>query len=216
MRNNFQETEEFMHTLKPTVKIISVFSLLAFSFVFLLSSCENEEEVFLPKPRAFLRIDLPEKKYRLYDSICPFSFQVPVYAKIESEKNACWLNLVFPAFSAKLHMSYHELHGDLPRYLEDAYELASKHQIRASGLEEQVVLRDSAKVFGLIYNIEGNTATSTQFYLTDSTHNFYRGSLYFNCPPNIDSLKLVIDFLKQDVFQLIQSFSWKEKTPTTR
>ena len=182
-----------------------VFSVWSFT------SCESDEEAFLPKPKAFLRIDFPEKDYKVYDSICPFKFEMPVYSRIENEKTPCWINLVYPRFKAKLHMSYHSLNGDLPNYLEDAYELASKHQIKASGLEEQVVLRDSAKVYGLIYNFQGNTATSMQFYLTDSTKHFFRGSLYFNCPPNVDSLKLVINFLRKDVLKLIQTFSWKEE-----
>ena len=200
------EKKHFLYAGPKVLRFSGLIFLLLFS---VLVSCEEEEESFIPKPRAYYRIDLPKKVYRNYDSICPFRFEIPEYSIVESDKNPCWLNLVFPKFNAKLHMSYHELNGDLPRYLEDAYELASKHQVRASGLEEQVVLRDSAKVYGLIYNIDGNTATSMQFYLTDSTKNFFRGSLYFNCPPNIDSLKLVVNFLKSDVLNLIQTFSWK-------
>jgi gliding motility-associated lipoprotein GldD len=86
---------------------------------------------------------------------------------------------------------------------------ANKHQVKATGLEETVVLRDSAKVYGLLFDIAGNTASSLQFYLTDSTHHFLRGALYFNAKPNIDSLKIVVDFIREDVLHLINTTRWK-------
>ena len=182
----------------------------------LLYSCigTNDDEVITPKPRAFYSLNFPEKKYKTYESDCPFTFEMPVYSSIEPSNeengNPCWLNLKYPMFKAQLYLSYGEVKNNLPQYLKDARELAIRHQVKASGLEQQVILRDSAKVFGLMYDIQGNTATALQFYVTDSTKNFMRGSLYFNCPPNIDSLKIVIDYLRQDVLHMIQTFKWKE------
>jgi gliding motility-associated lipoprotein GldD len=94
--------------------------------------------------------------------------------------------------------------------VEDSRELAIKHQIKASGLDQSEIRRDSAKVYGLIYDISGNTASSMQFFLTDSSNHFLRGSLYFNVAPNIDSLQIVVDFLKKDIHQMINSFKWKK------
>ena len=65
-----------------------------------------------------------------------------------------------------------------------------------------------------VYDIAGNTASSMQFYVTDSTHHFLRGSLYFNVAPNIDSMKIVVDFLKTDVLHMIQTFKWKNAQTT--
>ncbi len=182
-----------------------------------LASCidANDDEVISPKPRAFYSLTFPEKKYKEYGTTCPFVFEIPQYANVEPspEKNAgpCWLNVKYPLYKAQLYLSYGAVNGNLAQYLKDARELAVRHQVKASGLDQQVVLRDSAKVFGLLYDIEGNTATALQFYLTDSTKNFLRGSLYFNCPPNIDSLKIVIDYLREDVLHMIQTFKWVEK-----
>jgi hypothetical protein len=36
-----------------------------------------------------------------------------------------------------------------------------------------------------------------------------RGALYFNTKPNIDSLQIVVDFIKKDVLHLINSTKWK-------
>jgi len=187
---------------------------LLISFLFLFFSCIEEDEVFTPKPKAFMRIDFPEKKYVKYDSTCPFSFDIPKYAAITFDQNAnhepCWFNVSYLPFHAQLHVSYKSLNNNLRNMVEDSRELAIKHQIKASGLDQIEIKRDSAKVYGLIYDISGNTASSMQFFLTDSSNHFLRASLYFNVAPNIDSLQIVVDYLKKDIHQMIKSFEWKK------
>ena len=63
-------------------------------------------------------------------------------------------------------------------------------------------------VYGRIYNIGGNAASSYQFYLTDSNKHFLRAALYFENKPNVDSMGIVIDFIKKDVDHLIETFEW--------
>lgn len=193
------------------MKRFFLYSLLGISLVGCIDS--NEDEVISPKPRAYYSLTFPEKKYKLYETDCPFSFEIPVYATVEPSTDRaakpCWLNVKYPMYKAQLYLSYGAVNNNLPSYLKDARELAVRHQVKASGLEQQVIMRDSAKVYGLLYDIEGNTASAVQFYLTDSTKNFLRGSLYFNCPPNIDSLQIVINYLRQDVLHMIQTFTWK-------
>jgi len=182
--------------------------------MFVLNACDEEEEIYSPKPRGYVRIDFPEKKYITYDSTCPFKFDVPNYSRFNTNTNnasePCWLNLDFPQFNATLHLSYKTVNNNLATYLDDSHEIANKHQIKATGLDEAVIVRDSAKVYGLLFDISGNTASSLQFYLTDSTNHFLRGSLYFNAVPNIDSLKIVVDFLKEDILHLINTTEWKK------
>jgi gliding motility-associated lipoprotein GldD len=186
---------------------------IGLALIMLTSACDEDEEFLSPKPRGYFRIDFPEKKYKLYDSLCPYSFEIPDYSQITQNKQSgaepCWQNLDFNTFHATVYLSYKEIHNDLSKYLDDAHEFANRHQIKASGLEQIAVIRDSAKVYGLLFDIEGNSASSVQFYLTDSTQHFLRGSLYFNCVPNADSLKIVIDFLKKDIYHLINTTRWK-------
>jgi gliding motility-associated lipoprotein GldD len=182
--------------------------------ILLLTSCiSGDDEVYSPKPKGYYRIDFPEKSYQRYDSLCPYSFEYPSYAVLRNDKHMgadpCWLNIVFPKFDATIHLSYKEVKNNLAEYLADSHDFANKHQVKATGLDEIVVLRDSAKVYGLVFDIAGNTASSLQFYLTDSTKHFLRGALYFNTKPNIDSLQIVVDFIKKDVLHLINSTKWK-------
>lgn len=199
----------------------SLTGIVLLAFVLLLGAgCGPDEDdiVYSPKPRAYFRIDFPEKKYKLYDSICPFAFETPVYSVVEKDldKDAdpCWINIKYPQFRAQLHVSYKEVDKNLGTYIEQSREMAIRHQVKATGLDQEPIIRDSAKVYGLMYDIAGNTASAVQFYLTDSTQHFLRASLYFNVAPNIDSQKIVIDFLREDILRMIQSFKWKNTMPS--
>ena len=61
---------------------------------------------------------------------------------------------------------------------------------------------------GILFKIEGNVATETQFFLTDSSKNFIRGSLYFNNKVNPDSMAIIQKFIDQDIENLISTFEW--------
>ena len=50
---------------------------------------------------------------------------------------------------------------------------------------------------GILYDLKGNTASAVQFYVTDSTRHYLRGSLYFASEPDADSLEPVIDFFRE-------------------
>ncbi len=197
------------------MKTLSSFKLLVIlAVLFSVTSCgDDDDEVYSPKPKGYFRIDFPEKTYRMYDSLCPYSFEIPTYSFINNDKHMgadpCWINVNFPKYNAQLHLSYKEITNNLDTILNESRDLAIKHQVKATGLDETVIIRDSANVYGLVYDISGNTASNVQFYLTDSTKHYMRGALYFNAVPNIDSMKIVVDFLRKDIVHMIQTFKWK-------
>ncbi len=195
------------------VKIAKPFAL-AILFVSLLglSSCD---EYFQPKPRGYFRIHLPEKSYAPIQQKLPYSFDIPLYATLEKDNEPYaekyWNNIIFPSFNAKIHLSYKAIKNNLPKLLEDAHKLVNKHIPKANAINERIYLDKEKGVYGVTYSIKGAEAASPfQFYLTDSTHHFLRGALYFNVRPNNDSLAPVIDFLQKDIQKLIESFEWKE------
>jgi gliding motility-associated lipoprotein GldD len=203
--------------MKLNKLMLSFRQLAVFHFIFslLFSSCSSgEDEVIAPKPRTYFRLSFPQKQYVKYDGDCPFSCEIPVYSKmnVDADANAepCWLNLDFPSFHGRLHLSYKPVNGNVNGYLEQTYTMTSRHQIKASGIEEQLISKDSARVYGLIYNVEGNAASPLQFFLTDSTNHFLRGALYFYAVPNIDSIKPVADFIQKDIYHMIETFQWKD------
>jgi gliding motility-associated lipoprotein GldD len=207
--------------LKRKIPFKNVLSILPIVYCFFfLSSCgDDDENTIAPKPRAYYRLTFPEKKYVEYDSTCPFKFQIPVYSKVSRDTHTgaepCWLNLDFPSLNATLHLSYKAVNNNLNAYMEDTYTLASKHQIKASGIEEQLISKDSNKVYGLLYEIGGNAASSIQFFLTDSSKHFLRGALYFNSVPNTDSIKPALEFVRKDIYRMIETFQWKNENTSS-
>ena len=190
------------------------FDIFIFSSFLVLISCgDDDDEVFIPKPKGYFRIDFPKKVYRVYDSLCPYSFEIPTYAFINNDKHLgadpCWLNINFPKYNAQIHLSYKVVTNNIDSLFSQSRDFVVKHQVKSTGIDETVIIRDSAKVYGLVYDISGNSASNVQFYLTDSTHHFMRGALYFNSVPNIDSLKIVVDYLRLDILQMIKTFKWK-------
>ena len=179
------------------------FSLLIV-FAGILISCGDD---YTPKPRAFLKIDFPKKENIEIKVECPFVFEKPIYSVLEKKQQECFYNLNFPNQNGVLHITYLPLNDNLLEHTEESRRLAYKHNVMADAIIEQVYINDEEKVYGMLYDYDGVTATSTQFYLTDSINHFFRGSLYFNTEIS-DSLLPVNNFLKQDVKHIIESFRW--------
>ncbi len=193
-----------------TVSII-LFSVILYLFAV---SCDSN---YTPLPRAYFRIELPDKDYRDFDTTFPYRFTYPVYARVipDTRPNAedWWADIYFPDFKGSLHLSYKVIYDDdaLNSYIEDHRSFVNRHIPKATGFQERIYTHDENQVYGILYMIHGReAATPLQFYLTDSTRHFLRGSLYFNVTPNNDSLAPVIDFLKEDIMVLIESLEWKD------
>ena len=191
-----------------------IFILLP-AIAFFISSCTGNHD-YSPKPRGYFRIVLPEKSYRVYDAACPFTFIYPKYAVIEPDKSRdakpCWINMQFPQFNGTLHLSYEAIDSKqtFNELIEDAHTFAFKHTVKATSIDQAIIHNGDRKVYGIYYTIDGNAASSIQFFLTDSAKHYIRGALYFNTEPRLDSIQPVLNFVKKDVDTLIKTFRWKE------
>jgi len=183
----------------------------------LITSCESN---YTPKPRGYFKIDFPKKEYKLYsNSYCPFSFELPVYSEVFKDSifldtvpdHSCWLSIRFPEFKGTLYLNYKEISGTntLGKLIEDSHRLTHEHVIKAEAIDDSRIATANG-VYGLFYEIEGDAASAFQFFLTDSTDHFLRCSLYFYATPNSDSIGPVVDFLKQDIFRMIESLKWDD------
>ena len=187
----------------------SIFVLFLF---ILLSSCQ---EKYTPKPYGYFRIDFPEKQWCTLPDTLPYHFQMSTQARLEADRDKDaepgWVNLFYPCYNAKIHLSYKPITADTSffHFIEDCHRMAYTHTIKAESINEKYFQKDN--LFGLIYYIEGNTASSTQFFVTDSTRHFLRGALYFNQHPDKDSLAPVINYLREDIIKLIETTQFKIK-----
>ena len=186
--------------------------LVLFGLFLLLYSCSGDS--YSPKPKGYYKIDFPKKAYQTFDKGCAYSFAYPVYAEMVPEGNRaaepCWYNLYFKQFNGRLHMTYYDVRskGEYEGLVEDARTFAFKHTVKANAIDQKLISYPDKKVYGIYYAIEGNTASSVQFFLTDSVKHYFRGALYFNERPQYDSIQPVVNFIKKDIDQLISTFKW--------
>jgi len=184
-------------------------------FIALFFTACNGNHDYSPKPRGYYRIVFPKKEYQEYDAGCPFTFMYPKYAVIEPDKSAdakpCWLNMQFPQFNGTLHLSYQPITSkkEYDELIEDSRTFAFKHTVKATSIDQGLIRIPERNLYGIYYTIDGNAASSAQFFLTDSVHNYIRGALYFNTEPRLDSIQPVLDFVKKDVNMMIKTFKWK-------
>lgn len=209
--------------------------LLLFLFpVLLVAACNSN---YTSKKTGYFKIDLPEKKYVLFDDPgIPYSFEYPAYATIVKDstyfdanpENDYWRNIDFKNLNAKIFLSYKSVGGKalykikmpngsykdstgvnmFDKMINDAFNLTNKNDDVATSKKDSVFTTPN-KISGLLFKLGGNAATQRQFFMTDTTKNFIRGALYFYASPNADSVKPVVDFIQKDIDHLITTFRWK-------
>jgi len=193
------------------MSIIKKYSIYLIGFLFLLlSGCSG----YSPKPRGYFRIDLPEKTYQLFNEPAyPYTFEYANIAEIipkgGSLLDSFWIDIAYPYFDARIYGSYKKIENNFREVSEDSRTFVYKHTVKADGITEQPYMDEERKVYGLLYELKGNTASGIQFILTDSTRHFFRGALYFNTPPNKDSIAPVAAFIRKDIIHLIETLEWK-------
>jgi len=181
--------------------------LLSLLFLYLLLSSCTEDTI--PKPDGYLRLDYPIAKYESLEVECPFTFGKNVYTRIKT-KSGCDFNIEYPKMKATIFLSYKQINNDLDSLLSDAQRFTYRHTKRAETIYEQPYVNPKDKIYGMFYDVGGDAASATQFYLTDSLKNFITGSVYFNVKPNADSLLPASSYIKNDVRLLIESFQWTD------
>jgi len=180
-------------------------------------SC-GEEAIPVPKPRMYPRVDFPERGYQVYENEnCSYTFEYPKYATIKQDKyqygnqasNECWFNMEIESLNASIHCDYTKIEKEMfGSLIQDAFKIAGKHNVKANFREENVIQNENG-VGGLLFDIKGPVATPYQFYVSDTTEHFFRASLYFNSKVNPDSMKIIHEFVKEDIDHMIKTFNWK-------
>lgn len=204
--------------------------------LFLIASCNAP---YVSQKRGYYKIDFPDRKYiSLEEKGFPYTFEYPVYAKIVKDStyfdqdtlNPYWINIDFPQFGGRIFLSYKAIGGRstykvkqadgtykdsvglnvFDYMVNDAFKLTNKNEAVASSINDSLFHTKNG-ITGVFFRVGGNAATAKQFFMSDTTRNFFRGALYFDVTPNADSLKPVQDFLQKDIDHLINTFRWTNK-----
>jgi gliding motility-associated lipoprotein GldD len=176
-------------------------------FIILISVFSCKDAV-LPKPASYLRLDYPEAEYANFESKCPFTFEMNSEAVIKGEKD-CGFTITYPKMKATIYLTYKPVNNDIEKLLSDAQKLTYEHVIKADDILEQPYLNPTKKVYGMFYQVDGNAATNSQFYVTDSIKHFVTGSVYFYAKPNFDSIMPAASYVKNDMQRLMETLKWK-------
>ena len=178
-----------------------------------MSGCD---ESYTPKPKGYNRLTLPAHEYVALPDSLPYSFEISTAAKILRDSSYIaeryWIDLFYPKITANIQITYKNLNQDaqfLKELINDSYKLTSKHQIKAYAIEESIIRTPSGKT-AVIAELEGEVPSQFQFFITDSTHNFIRGALYFRTSTKNDSLAPAIEYMKIDAMHLINTLQWKK------
>jgi len=186
-----------------------IVSLLVWG-LFLCVACTK---VSAPKPYGYYRIAIPDTSYVAFDTRFPdwpYSFALSKNAIPQPRQDEpYWLNIYYPSLDATVHCSYKPVRHNLRELTNDALEFVYRNASFANAIPEREYSHPEADVYGVLFDLEGNTASSCQFFITDSTRHFFRASVYCNCPPNADSLAPVYEYLRKDVIRMVETFEWR-------
>ena len=181
----------------------------------MLTSCGDDP---LPKPKAFLRLEYPEPQYLEAKTELPFTFKKNSLVsnitnkRLSGTSESYGLNIEYSRLKGTIYLTYKKIKSkdDLVMYLRDAQNFTQEHTKKADEIIEQVFEDNNRKVYGMFYEVGGNAASQSQFYVTDSVNHFLIGSLYFYAKPNYDSILPAAAYLKKDIKQIMETVEWKE------
>lgn len=200
--------------------------LLFLTAVTLLVSCGGDDTP-QPKPKAYLRIDMPHRHYVEVDTLrptespdmkpipSPFHFIMNDYAILTRAKqnaSSTAIELYYPEWKGYVTMMYKHIRGtdDLRAQIDTAIRMLSFHQQVASGIDETLIQAPDNHVYATVWSISGrNVATTYQFIATDSTAHFLHGEIIIDQTPNNDSLAPMLEYMQTDVDNLIKTLRWR-------
>ena len=194
-------------------------NIVLFIIIFLFAACNFGSETPTPKPRGYPKIIWPERGFKAFDEkYCNFTFEYPVYSTIirdtkyfgEQPIHPCWFDIDMPVFNSKIHCSYYPISKEISfeELRDQAFKLTYKHTVRANSIDE-VPIENAHGAKGMTFLLEGPAATAYTFYFSDEKEHFLRGSLYFNTQARPDSLAPVIDFIREDINRITETFQWQ-------
>jgi gliding motility-associated lipoprotein GldD len=196
------------HSKRALVTIVYPALLVVF-----VMACRRD---YLPKPLGYNRLVLPTHEYIALPDSLPYSFEYSAHARLLADtsriRESFWVEIYYPDLKSNIHITYKTIPNQqlLKEYFDDAFTLTAKHQIKAYAINEVITTTPSGKT-AVIAELEGEVPSQFQFTVTDSVHNFMRGALYFETKVANDSLLPAIQYMKDDMMNLINTLRWRRE-----
>jgi gliding motility-associated lipoprotein GldD len=191
--------------------VFLILLLLAFS------SCTEDPT---PKPKAYLALEYPEAIYKTEDiAKMPFTFARNALGQnlktktLKGETTSYGINIEYPKLKGTIYITYKAVEGNkayLNTFLKNAQNFTQEHTQKADAIDEFEYVNPERSVYGMFYDVGGNAASQSQFYVTDSINHFITGSLYFYAKPNYDSILPAAHYLQKDIRKIMETLAWKK------
>ena len=186
------------------------------ALLLLLAACGSEPAAWVPKPRGYPRLNLPEHAYQQLDTALPYTFRYSAHAQVMPDTSFMtephWVEVVYPGWGAQISISYKYVRGNrdsLAAFFNISGQLTDKHTTKAEYIDSYVLTTEKGYT-AVISHLEGETPSYFQWFVTDSTDNFLRAALYFDTATAQDSLQPVISYIKEEMMAMLQSVEWKQ------
>lgn len=169
---------------------------------------EGCQEARLPKPKSQLSLAYEQPQHAPILSDCPFIFEKNTKGKVTFKEN-CSATIEYPQLNGSIFLTYRKVDGNINTLLNEAQKLTYEHVRKADDILEEKWVNEQRHTYGMFYDLKGNAASQSQFYITDSTNHFLTGSIYFNAKPNYDSIYPAAVYLKNDIRHLMETVRWE-------
>lgn len=180
--------------------------------VFFLIACHE----YTPKPIGYNRIEFSESDGFKKCSFENFFFEYSDLAVLNINREQSegegkdWFDIVYPEYGARVYCTYLPIkNGNFARLSDDSYRMAYSHVLMASEIKQIRYADYDNRIYGIFYEIEGDVATPMQFFVTDSIHNFLRGSFYYDSKVRSDSVAPITEFVITDIKNMVATLRWK-------
>lgn len=187
-------------------KILFLFGLLLFHF-----SCD--ETSYLPREKAFLRLEFEKPMYDTYSSEFSklnFIFN-NAYASFEivSDKKTVlrYKDIKIDIVLIDIQL---ENTSSIEESLQNFYMFLEPHRKKSNQISVKEFVSADNKRFAKVFEMRGPVASPLQFYVTDSINNFLFGSMNLTEKSDYDSIYPSIMYVKNDIFSIIESVNWEE------
>lgn len=196
-------------------KIRFVKHLLVLMLMGFMVACGKKEAEYHPKPTGFNRIDLPAHDYQPLAEDHPYTFEYSKAAIIQKDTfqgaEPHWIIVYYPKLNTRIQFTYKPVNNSqvrLQNMMADAAKLAFNHDKKAYSISDKILTTKAGKK-AIIFELEGEVPSHYQFFVTDSTKHYLRGALYLMTATKNDSLRPVIDYMKEDCRHILETLKWK-------
>ncbi|MCS7028823.1 MAG: gliding motility lipoprotein GldD [Bacteroidia bacterium] len=208
------------HADKFLAPVLSLFNrrfvaILVCLIALLYFSCGRRKQ-YVPKPKCYNIIHLPEPAYQRLDTVAyPYSFEYSKHARlVPDDKERLWLSIYYPKFDATINLTYFDLtqpykgkKATMHSIFEDHRRLIYAHTDKVTSIREKVYKVNGNKI--IWFDLQGEVGTQGQFFASDSLKHVLVANMYFKTALKNDSLAPVITFVKNDLARIYQTLKWK-------